>query len=207
MTRVSVDDKISDLSADSSRKMGEVLRDVLDTLPPNRIVTKILIDGKQVIDHAPASPLDSKQEVFHELEIRTADREIWALNGLDIVINAIERVQKSLIRAAELFREGDRKAEANQHFVRCVDGLERFVEALTITRTALKLDFNQIAIDGLRLSQVEQEFTQILKTVVELQERQDFIGVADIVEYELITNLYSWAVLLGQKRITLHSNA
>ncbi len=207
MTRVSVDDQISALSADSSRKVSDVLRDVLDTLPPNRIVTKILIDGKQLIDQSPASPLDSKQEVFQELEIKTADREIWAMNGLDIVLNAIERVQKSLIKAAELFREGDRKAEANQHFVRCVDGLERFVEALTITRTALKLDFNNIAIDGLKLSQVETEFTQILKSIVECQEKQDFIAVADKVEYELITNLYSWAVLLGQQRISLHSNA
>ncbi len=207
MTRVSVDDRISDLNSDNSQKVGEVLRDILDTLPPNRIITKILIDGKQVSQYAPRSPMDETQDGFQELEIRTADREIWALNGLDIVLTAIERVQKSLIRSAELFREDDQKAEANQHFVHCVDGLERFVEALTITRTALKLDFNQIAIEGLKLSQVELEFTQILKAIVECQEKQDFIGVADRVEYELITNLYSWAVLLGQLRISLHSNA
>jgi hypothetical protein len=139
-------------------------------------------------------------------QISAVDMEIWAMNGLDIALTRIEQVQRTLVKAAELFRE-ENKGEANRYFIHCVDGLERFFEAILITRTALKLDFYQLVIEGIRLSQIEAEFLAILKAIVGCQERQDYSALADKVEYELITNLYSWAVLLGQLRISLHSNS
>jgi hypothetical protein len=139
-------------------------------------------------------------------EAAPIDMELWALNGLDIALTRIEQVQRTLVRAAELFRE-ENKGDANRYFIHCIDGLERFFEAIAATRTALKIDFAQVAIEGIRLSTVEAEFLGILKAIVECQEKHDYIALADKVEYELITNLYSWAVLLGQLRVSLHSNA
>lgn len=152
------------------------------------------------------TPVESHARPANSNQISAVDLETWAMNGLDIALTRIEQVQKTLVRAAELFRE-ENKGEANKYFIHCVDGLERFFEAILITRTALKLDFTQMVIEGIRLSQVEAEFLGILKAIVECQERQDYSGLADKVEYELITNLYSWAVLLGQLRISLHSNS
>ena len=50
-----------------------------------------------------------------------ADRKIWAENGLDIALSCIEKVQRSLVRSSELFREEGRTADAN----RCIKSRQR----------------------------------------------------------------------------------
>jgi len=205
MTRISVDDQISELS-EPNRKTGEILHNVLSNLPANRIVTRILLDGKQLAQIPQDALTTEGGGGIKELEIRTVDREIWSINGFDIAISSLERVQKSLIRVAELFRE-ENKSQANQFFVHCVDGLERFFEALMITRCARGLDFNLVSYEGRKLSQIEHEFAGILKTIIDSQERRDFIDIADRVEYELIPNLSTWMKALNQLRLSLISNA
>jgi len=134
------------------------------------------------------------------------DNERWAASGLDIALYNVERIKKSLIRAAQMLREED-KSEASHFFVHCVDGLERFLETVILARCALKLDFNRIEVDGLSLSQIETEFTGILSAILEFQEKQDYIGMADKVEYELLTNLCSWGHALRQLQLSRQSNA
>jgi hypothetical protein len=205
MTRISIDDQISNLALSPSKKLGELLNQVLSTLPPNRIVTQILFDGRPMSQPNNPSAIDEMSDV-EELSIRTVDREMWSVNGLDIALSGLERVQRSLIKAAELFREG-KKGEANRFFVHCVDGLERFIEAVTITRVAMKLDFTQVTVDDMKLSRLEQEFSEILKHIILSQEVEDYIGIADKVEYELLPNLCGWAKAIRQLRTSHFSNA
>jgi hypothetical protein len=208
MTRICVDDQVSFIETDRAGNLGELLNSVVSGLPPNKIVKEILLDGEHlpIMSNLPA--LDSPLGQVQELHIRTADKEIWAATGVDIAASSVERIQRSLIRAAELFRE-ENKAQANHFFAQCIDGLERFLETIMITRCALKLDFKCIQIHGLGLplSQIEQEFGAILATILECQEKQDFDGVADKVEYELLTNLSAWSSALRQLRVSRMSNA
>jgi hypothetical protein len=206
MAKVSVDNQASLLDAAADQRLGDIVQAVISKLPPNRIVREIVLDGRELPKYQEASALEHALGEVKDLQIRTADREIWAANGFDIALSCVERVQKSLIRAAELFREDD-IAEANQFFSHCVEGLERFLETITITRSALKLDFSRIQIHGISLKQVENEFSSIFSSILAYQEKQDYIGIADKVEYELLTNLCSWAGALKQLRLSAHSNA
>ena len=115
MTRLSVDDQIADFKWDASQRVADVLNAVLSSLPPNRMVTDIILDGKLLSKAYEPLLLDKGVEHFNEVQIRTADKEIWAATGLDIALSCLERVQRSLIRAAELFRE-DNQAKANSFF-------------------------------------------------------------------------------------------
>lgn len=204
MTRIAIDGKISEIGPEASSQVTTIVRQALTDLPPNRLITKILVDGREV----PSLDLDDEptEMPFRELEIKTVDREVWAHNGWDMALSSIERVQKSLIRAAELFRE-DNKALANRFFVQCVEGLERFYEAILITRSVLRIDFTAIEVSGMRLASVEKDFSSILKTIIELQERQDYHNLAEKVEYELITNLSFWTIAIRQLRLSQMSNA
>jgi hypothetical protein len=169
-------------------------------------VREILLNGDPLRQAQQLSAMDYPIDDVRDLQIHTVDKEIWAATGLDIAISCVERLQRSLIRAAELFRD-EEKGEANHFFVHCIDGLERFLETIMITRCALKLDFSRIEIHGVSLSRIEQEFATILKTILECQERADYIGVADKVEYELLTNLSAWKSALRQLRLSSMSNA
>lgn len=266
MIRIIIDNQVSEIKEDTAKKIREALSAILSTLPPNRIVTEILMDGEKISqtenngssgnksdiyashlrniayrswltktstydEYAPGfilpdrpnptqswahkcltyfrtSPknLDSHLENVKELSIRTADKKIWETNGLEIAQTSVERIQQSLVRAAQLLRE-ERKAEANRFFMRCIEGLERFIETIAITRHALQLDFETITIDSVSLARTETQFMNILKSILRSQEERDLDSVADKVEYELLPNLGFWSKAIQQLRCSQEANA
>lgn len=206
MTRVQMDDQVSQLMPSTDQKVGDVLNNLLSTLPPNRLVTQIVIDGQNIPNQKDNPVLQSGLDTVTEMNIRTVDKEIWAATGLDIAISCIERVQRSLVHASDLFRKED-KVMANQFFVHCVEGLERFYEAILITQHVLNLDFNQIEHDGICVAQIQKNFSGILANIVVLQEKQDSTSIADKIEDELLTNLCTWTAALRQLHRSRNSNA
>lgn len=205
MIRIIVDNQVSEMREDPAKKIREALSDILSTLPTNRIVTEILMDGEQ-ISQTEDKNLDSDLGNVKELSIRTADKEIWETNGLEIAQTSVERIQQSLVRAAQLLRE-ERKGEANRFFMRCIEGLERFIETIAITRHALQLDFETITIDSVSLARTETQFMNILKSILRSQEERDLDSIADKVEYELIPNLGFWSKAIQQLRCARGANA
>ena len=187
--------------------MEDVVNAVLMELPPNRIVTSISVDGQPIPRQQTSPALKENLQKVKEVHIRTADAAIWAGNGLDRAISDIERLQKSLLLAAEFFRDETKTADGNKIFLRCVEGLERFLDTIVLTRLAMKLDFQKIQVDGITLARLEKDLTAILGGIVGFQEKQDYEGVADKVEYELLPNFSSWTRALNQLRVSLQSNA
>lgn len=206
MPKVSIDDKLSEVNLSPALKVSDAIHKVLTAIPTNRMVTKIILDGNTLGQIDTPNLLENEISKVNELEFRTIDREMWALNGVDTALSSAERVQKSLIRVAENFRE-EKIPTGNQLFVQCVDGLERFYDAITITRSVLKLDFNQIQVDGLKLTELEQFFSSILKGIVECQELKDYDRLSDKIECELIPNLSAWGKALQALKISQNSNA
>ncbi|NBV50101.1 hypothetical protein EBR03_04185 [bacterium] len=130
------------------------------------------------------------------------DLSVWAATGLDIALNSVERVKGSLLRSAELFREED-SARANRFFAQCIEGLQRFMEAVTRTKTALNLDFSKVGTESGTLAETEKSLLFILKGMFQNQERKEYEEIADKIEYELITNLSTWTSSLKILRATL----
>jgi len=142
--------------------------------------------------------------VSGQAPLSVPDGSVWAESGLDIAITSVERVKSSLLRSSELFREQD-SALANRFFVQCVEGLQRFMEAVSKTKAALKLDFAKIPTDGGSLADTEQSLLFILKGMFQNQQRKEYEEIADKIEYELITNLCTWTTSLNRLRQTLVS--
>ena len=134
--------------------------------------------------------------------LSATDLNLWAESGLDIAITSVERVKSSLIRSSELFREQD-SALANRFFVQCVEGLQRFMESISKTKAALKLDFAKIPTESGTLADTEQSMLFILKGMFQNQQRKEYEEIADKIEYELITNLCAWTTSLNRIRQTL----
>lgn len=207
MIRISIDDRLSESSGlEGLDSVGDVVDAIMMDLPPNRIVTSIAVDGQTVQRQQSSEALKSRLEAIRELQIRTADAQVWASNGLDRAISDIGRLQKTLLLSAEFFRD-ERKLEGHRIFLRCVEGLERFLDTIVLTRLAMKLDFSRLHVDGITLARLEKDFSAILIGIVTCQENQDFEGLADKVEYELLPCFASWTRALTQLRNSMHSNA
>ncbi len=207
MIRISVDDSVAEnLGLEYAVSVEDAVNLVLSELPPNRIVTHISVDGQPLQRQQSCDALKSRLEVIRELQIRTADAQVWASNGLDRAVSDIDRLQQSLLLAAEFFRDS-RFVDGNRIFLRCVEGLERFLDTIVLTRLAMKLDFERIAVDGISLARLESDLSSILQGIMDCQERSDFEGLADKVEYELLHCFHSWSRALTQLQKSFYSNA
>ncbi|NBX67507.1 MAG: hypothetical protein EBR01_00935 [Proteobacteria bacterium] len=206
MIKLKVDDSACSVSLDTMNKIGTAITEAINGIPSNRLVTQLLVDGIRYNAEKQAEILEKSIDSSHEIEIKTADKAIWAATGYDISLSCIERIQRSIIKTAELFRESD-KLNGNRLFIQCIEGLERFIEAITITKAAIGLDFTKELLDGRSLSQTESDLNIILKSVFSFQEQEDYQGLADKIEYELLTNLSEWGRALNQLRARQNSNA
>jgi hypothetical protein len=207
MIRISIDDSVAESNRlETLDSVGDVVEAVLTGLPPNRIVTSISVDGNVVARQQSSEALKGRLEAIRELQIRTADAHAFAANGIDRAISDVSRLQKTLMLSAEFFRD-HRKLEGNRIFLHCIEGLERFLDTIVLTRLAMKLDFTRLEVDGVTLARLEKDFAAILNGIVECQERQDFDTLADKLEYELLPNFASWMRALHQLRMSMHSNA
>lgn len=205
MMRVLLDDRISEVSVGTD-KLGDYLNQIAATLPPNRVITEILLNGVQIPKHRQREAFTSSLAKVQELQIRTADATLLAAHGLETAISNVIRLRQTLLRAAELLRESN-KSDANGYFFRCIEGLERFLETILVTKNVMRLDFKKVFVDGINLSQIENDFTSILNDIVAHQEKAEFDAVADLIEYALLTNLHGWQRALNQLRISTSSNA
>lgn len=194
--RVSIDQKTSEMCPLQAQiKVGEFVESLVSELPKNRIVTRVIVNGKKFDRSEDPFLVDRHIEEISDLEIQTVDKDIWANNGLEEAISCVDRVQRTMLRAAELFRETNYK-EAHPFFLHCLEGLEKFLETLMITRAALGLDFQKIFYEGVSLTQHEHNLLLILKNILYLQEQNNFESLSDKLEYELLTNLVGWGQAL-----------
>lgn len=206
MMKLQIDDQVSEFSPVAHGNVADMVAEVMATLPPNRIVREIVLDGKTLSKREELTALQAALEAVHDVQIRTADKAIWASDGIDSALLKLDRVHISLVKTAELFREG-KTAEANRCFVLCLEGLERFLDLLVLTRSALALDFNVVRSDERSLSQLEAELCKILQSILSAQEGKDNDSIADRVEDSLLPNLSAWSRALGEVKRGLESNA
>lgn len=199
MTRISIDASPKAMELNENQKVGEALAQLLVEIPENRFVSEVEVDGNKIRHYLPETEINKELKSVQELKVHTADRAQWAANGFDIALSSLERIQRTLIVSAGLFRDSQ-MLEGNRLFARCMDGLERFWDAITMTRSALKLDFKEVSIHSWKLSDLESQFLDIVKGFVVLQDGQHYDALADKVEFELIPHLSRWVEAMEMLR-------
>ncbi|MBI1862127.1 MAG: hypothetical protein HYR96_14530 [Deltaproteobacteria bacterium] len=200
MTRVSIDSQNDSVDVSNAKSVGDALDQALTVIPQTRFVSEIEVDGHRIRHYLSEDEVHRLIDSVQEVKIYTADRAQWAANGFDVALSSLEQIQRTLIVTAGLFRESQ-SLEANRLFARCMDGLERFWDAVTMTRTALKLEFKMVQVNtAWTLADLEIQFLDIIKGFVELQNGQFYEALADKVEFELIPHLSRWSEALCRLR-------
>ena len=162
-----------------------------------KVVRSIQIDGKE------SSPDSSVARETPLSEIETLEIEISTLS--DIVNKNIENADAYLIRlipgiekSVELFRVGSEQ-EANKFFINIIDGIDWLSQVLDMVLAAKEISpdsvFNGKSIQDRRASLVD--FTQ---QMVDANKNQDWVLLADLLEYEILPYYQEWSDLLPQLR-------
>lgn len=207
MTKLTIDGLPQSVDILSDLNLGDALDRLVTELPPSRIVAEVSIDGKSLRSFIKNDSLwDSRCDHIDDISIRTVDREVWSASGIDMALSSAERVKLSFSRVAELFRTSA-PARAQSHFVTCIEGLEKFLENMMISRSVLQLDFETIKWEDITLAQLERDLKSVLDNLLLRQESHEILAIADTIEDELVPNLSRWVNALTQLRNSRNSNA
>ena len=181
---------------------GESLGDLVihiekNDLAQGSVVRSIHIDGKEFSPDEPATQKKPLSEIeILEIEISTLP---------DIINKNIENADAYLIRlipgiekSVELFRMGNEQ-EANKFFINIIDGIDWLSQVLDMVLAAKEISpdsvFNGKSIQDRRASLVD--FTQ---QMVDANKNQDWVLLADLLEYEILPYYQEWSDLLPQLR-------
>ena len=182
--------------------MGETLGDLLlhiekEGVPQGNVVRAIKIDGQE---SSPDSPEAQKTPLS---EIATLEVEISTLS--DIINKNIENADAYLIRlipgiekSVELFRMGNEQ-EANKFFINIIDGIDWLSQVLDMILTAKAISPDTV-FDGKSIQDRQASLVDLTQQMVDANKNQDWVLLADLLEYEILPYYQEWSNLLPHFR-------
>ena len=182
--------------------MGETLGDLVlhiekEGVAQGNVVRSIQIDGKE---SPPDSP-DAQKTPLSEIE--TLEIEISTLS--DIVNKNIENADAYLIRlipgiekSVELFRMGNEQ-EANKFFINIIDGIDWLSQVLDMILAAKAISPDAV-FDGKSIQDRRTSLVDFTQQMVDANKNQDWVLLADLLEYEILPYYQEWSNLLPRFR-------
>ncbi len=178
--------------------MGETLGDLLSHIEKvgvtqGNVVRSIKIDGQE------SSPDSSEAQRTQISEIATLEVEVSTL--ADMINKNIENADAYLIRlipgiekSVELFRMGNEQ-EATKFFVKIVDGIDWFSQVLDIILTAKEISPDTV-FEGKSIQDRRTSLVDLTQQMVDANKNQDWVLLADLLEYEILPYYQEWSNLL-----------
>jgi len=178
--------------------MGETLGDLLSHIEKigvtqGNVVRSIKIDGQE------SSPDSSEAQRMQISKIATLEVEISTL--ADMINKNIDNADAYLIRlipgiekSVELFRIGNEQ-EANKFFVKIVDGIDWFSQVLDIILTAKEISPDTV-FEGKSIQDRRTSLVDLTQQMVDANKNQDWVLLADLLEYEILPYYQEWSNLL-----------
>ena len=182
--------------------MGETLGDLVlhiekEGVAQGNVVRSIQIDGEE------SSPDASATRKTPLSEIETLEIEISTLS--DIVNKNIENADAYLIRlipgiekSVELFRMGNEQ-EANKFFINIIDGIDWLSQVLDMILAAKAISPDTV-FDGKSIQDRQASLVDFTQQMVDANKNQDWVLLADLLEYEILPYYQEWSNLLPRFR-------
>jgi hypothetical protein len=194
---ISLDRKSIELEGLQGSNLEEILMRVMsEHVQPGTVITGVKLNGAGYSEKKPHDAEDVPVKDIKTLEIDTMSAEEMARhffhNGgkhLDLLIKGAEKI-------SELFRIAD-ETEANEHYSEYLENLRLFIKMVAESKEALRLNFSAIPFQNATVEDEVQKLSNVMDQMLKVQENEDWVMLADLLEYELIPLLKEWNEILA----------
>jgi hypothetical protein len=194
---ISVDRQHIELAGAQSDNLEEILMKVMsEHVQPGKIITAVTLNGTGYSEKNPHDAAGVPLQDIKTLEIATMSAEEMArhffTNGckyLDLLIKGAEKI-------SELFRVTD-ETEANEHYAEYLENLRLFLQMIAQCTQVLHLDLSAIPFQKATVKDEVQKLSGVMDQMLKVQESEDWVMLADLLEYELIPLLRGWESITG----------
>lgn len=177
---------------EAAKVEGEDLESILlclqqDHVSPN-LITGVRINGEDFSEDVPHASVEVDRETIETLEVATRSGEEIAIHFIDNGDQIIDMLLDSLPHIVEIFRLGD-ETEANEHYLAFLESLHLLISMFDQIGRILHLDYDQTMAGEVALNQRMEKLSQVMDELLKIQEENDWIYLADLLEYEMAQEL------------------
>ncbi len=189
-----IDGMQSGLSVNNFQNLEELLVKVLEEESlENRVVTDVLVDEENFSEIYPHQAEDITTQEFKRVEIISVPIEEMAVNITRELYKVVRLMEEGSKSVAELFRQAD-DSEALEVLQDLLDVTRDFLHMIGVLRNEFSLSNNK------EFNANAEEITSLFTEMGEVMENEDWILLADILEYEFIPTVNKWKRVIAQIR-------
>ena len=186
---------INGVEQKESEFKGETLEAILDMMvknTPGSYIRRIWLD-QQEFPSDDRETLQKKPANINSLEVELADLKDLVATNLSNALDYLEKLIPGFDQAADLFRTGNEQ-EANKYYIQILDGMDWFSEVVNVVMSSE--GEGQEPENSLRIRQAK--LTDLMSQMLEANKNQDWVLLADILEYEMIPFYKEWQTILSK---------
>ena len=175
----------------NGKTLGDLLDHILEQEPDlGNCFGHIRLNEKEVLADSP----ETRQTAISLIE--TLETEVFSLNEIleKNIANAQEYLKKlipGIQKASELFRSGSEQ-EANKFFINIIDGMEWFSQVVDSIAKATESESTYIIFVGKDFQDRQNELVELTRQMVDANQNQDWVLLADLLEYEILPYYTDW---------------
>lgn len=195
--KVFIDDVLCEAGSDVDSLHDIIYRDIKKVIPPGCVIKNIYINEKNCDDimldvqKSKAFKLSEKDEI----KITTMNQKNLVNDSIDAAISFLKEFKNGIVKATDEIRWGN-SAGGFKNFSEYLKGLTTFVQIMEKISEFLKIDYNEIDYNGKNVQSYFKDLEKILASILSTQVEQDYVLLADIVEFELKPNIEVWNNIL-----------
>ena len=186
---------INGVEQKESEFIGETLEAILDMMvknTPGSYIRRIWLD-QQEFPSDDRETLQKKPADINCLEVELANLKDLVATNLSNALDYLEKLIPGFDQAADLFRTGNEQ-EANKYYIQILDGMDWFSEVVNVVMSSQ--GEGQEPENSLRIRQAK--LTDLMSQMLEANKNQDWVLLADILEYEMIPFYKEWQTILSK---------
>lgn len=131
------------------------------------------------------------------IRIATKDSLAITRDGFTKVSALLESIKREILSAADFYRQG-KTNEASSKIVKIMEAIKPIVNFINSVGMSFSLDFDALPYDAnTTLREKVGQFLETLDQLVTAQEKQDYVEIADYLEYRLKEDMNGWNTIVN----------
>lgn len=193
-----LDDSLVDSAFVGDGSVEDVLRHVQDHLCQcDQLVVGVRCNGEDMQSNAMTEVLQKPASSYERMEIFTETKDALVTDALAQASTCLTDTEEACRNAAELFVQGQ-AVDASAMLVDCLRVWQQIHEAVAQSIQLLRLDPEQVMVDDEPLIELIARPKDILVDAKEALTAQDYVLLADILQYEFPKVTQTWHTLIGR---------
>ena len=190
---------INGVAQEESDFEGETVSAILDAMvqqTPDSYIRRIWLDDQE-FPSDDREALQKKPSDIDSLEVELANLKDLVATNLTNALDYLKKLIPGFEQAADLFRTGNEQ-EANKYYLQILDGIDWFSQVVSVIMSPDEGETKLPDTDDESLEVRQKKLTDLMSQMLEANQNQDWVLLADILEYEMVPFYKDWEKILSK---------